>query len=89
MKRISVVSMKTSAILMLLLSMTSCSVYSPRQTITMPDGETYTAHLVSGTRAVINDGKKSVEFDRREQPGLLDKMGTVAAGVVISKMYED
>jgi hypothetical protein len=81
--------MKALSILMLILSITSCSVYSPRQTVTMPDGETYVAHLVSGTRAVINDGKKLVEFDRREQPGILDKMGTVAAGVVTSKMYED
>jgi hypothetical protein len=80
--------MKALSILLAMV-LASCSVYSPRQTVTMPDGETYTAHLVSGTRAVINDGKKSVEFDRREQPGILDKMGTVAAGVVTSKMYED
>lgn len=79
--------MKYSFIFLLLCC--SCGIYAPQQTITMPDGETYTAHLVSGTRAVINDGKKSVEFDRREQPGILGKMGTVAAGVVTSKMYED
>jgi hypothetical protein len=73
-------------IILLCLLLGGCGVWTPKQSVTMPNGDTYKARVVSGTRVIIPD---VVEWDRRKEPGTLDKMSTIATGVMTKEIFGD